>query len=377
MLAETNTTPAPKHKTKVAFLLPNLLAGGAERVTLNLLKGNLRELFDLSFWVIRKEGPLFDQIPSNLPLTVLDAHNTLSAITRLARAIRTQQPEILVSMITPANVVATLAAKLAKARTRMVLVEHGSILTHKEGRTGLERILPFLQKYVYRLADKIVSVSEGLAEEISLNTGLNASKIQVVYNPVLSRDFYTRAEETVTHPWLSAKDSFCVVMAGRLQDVKDPILAIKAIAALKRRMDCKFLLLGDGALRTEVEENIRRLQLENCAEVVGYVSNPLPYIKHADCLLMTSYSEALPTAIVEARALGLPVVATDCPWGPREILNKLGHGILVAERDPEKLADALQKAEGLSKRVPEKALLAPFTLEASVEQYATIIRSLT
>ncbi|MCB0406240.1 MAG: glycosyltransferase [Bdellovibrionales bacterium] len=376
MLLPNKTMPLTQQRKKVVLLLPTLHLGGAERVTLNLLNGELASQFDLRLWAIRREGFLSDQIPSTIPTTDLRAHGTISALIRLIHEIRLQKPSVLISCLTPANVLAILAVRLAHQSTRVAVVEHGSILTHKGGRSGLEKVLPWLQKQTYRYADQVVAVSKGLAGEISRNTGVPLASVQVLYNPVIRPDFEARAAETVSLPWTQCKNHFVVAMVGRLEAVKDPLLAIKAVAALRRRLDCKFLILGDGSLRSKTEQAIKDLGLSEHAHVMGSISNPLPYLKLANVLLMTSHTEALPTALIEARALGLPVVATDCDWGPRELEKSLGQVTLVRDRNPEQIADALHALQFRPKSFPSTQTLVPFREAQAERAYASLIESM-
>jgi glycosyltransferase involved in cell wall biosynthesis len=162
------------------------------------------------------------------------------------------------------------------------------------------------------------------------------------------------AEATAEHPWFRGASPPVLVFAGRLEREKDLPTLLRAFAILRQGRDCRLLIIGDGSLRREIESERDALGLGDSVDLPGWAPNPYPYLRQASLVVLTSVWDALPTVLIEALALGTPVVSTDCGAGPREILGGGRYGPLVPPRDAPTLAAAL--AQTLDSPLPRERL---------------------
>ena len=168
-----------------------------------------------------------------------------------------------------------------------------------------------------------------------------------------------------------------LVAAGRLVPQKDYPTMLRALKIIRQRHDARLMILGEGEQRPRLEGLVKELGLESYVSMPGIVKNPYAYMARADLFVMSSAWEALPTVLIEALALGAPVVSTDCVNGPREILQDGRYGALVPVGDVSALAEAVAAALSAPRReLPDDALL-PFTIDYAVDQYCRFIKELT
>jgi glycosyltransferase involved in cell wall biosynthesis len=149
---------------------------------------------------------------------------------------------------------------------------------------------------------------------------------------------------------------------------------LRAFAILGQKLDARLVFLGDGEERERLEALTKELQLEAAVSFLGGVANPLPYMKRAKVLALSSVVEALPTVVIEALAMNLPVVATDCPSGPREILRDGAYGTLVPVGDASRMAEAiLNVLQGNHVSVIPQDALDRFQHDRVIEQYLAVM----
>ncbi|MGF1500206.1 MAG: glycosyltransferase [Paracoccaceae bacterium] len=350
----------------IALLLPDLGGGGAERVTLNLAAAFRDSGQPVELVLLSPEGRLAPAVPPDLPVRVLGS-GKLPAIFRLAGFLRRHRPAALLSSMASMNCVAVLAHRMARAPTRIVLAEH-STLSAEVARDWYRRMLPPAMRRLYPRADGVVAVSEGVAADLSARTGLPRDAIQVIYNPVIGPDFASRVSEVPAHPWLSDGGPPVVLGVGRLAPQKDFLTLIRAIARLEA--PARLLILGEGPDRARLEAEIAKLDLVHRVALPGFVDNPVSAMRASAVFALSSRWEGLPTVLIEAVATGTPVVATDCPSGPREILAGRS-GELVPVGNPEALAAALGRALGTPRGTPPD--MTPFTAETARAAYARLL----
>jgi glycosyltransferase involved in cell wall biosynthesis len=229
-------------------------------------------------------------------------------------------------------------------------------------------------------ADLIIAVSRGVAEDISKIAKLPLDNIAVAPNPVVTENMTPQANESVKHEWFSDSRKRCVILgAGRFSRAKDFPNLIRAFAELRKKIvNSKLLILGDGRQRRLVERTARKLGISDHVSLPGFNPNPYPYFAKADIFVLSSKWEGLPGALIEALALGTPVVSTDCPSGPREILQNGRYGPLVPPGDPSALAQAI--LETLAKPLPTPVLkeaALPYSVKNSTKKYLEAMQSKT
>lgn len=361
--------------TDIAFYLPNLAAGGAERTFLRLAAGFAERACRVRLVVDRAEGGLLEAVrASGLALADLRASRTLAALPALAAWLRRERPAVLLSAITHNNLIAVWARALARAPTRVVVSEHTVLSAQADSQAGWQyRVLAPLCRWTYPRAAAIVAVSAGAADDLARYAGLSRDRIEVIPNPVVTPDYPRRIAAPSPHPWLTDGGPPVFVAAGRLVPLKDFPALLRALAIVRRRAPARLLVLGAGPERDALLALRARLELDDAVDLPGFCDDPLPLFARAAALVVSSRFEGFGLTLVEALACGTPVVSTDCPTGPAEILDRGAYGRLVPVGDADAMAAAMLATlaetpdrERLRQRAQD------YTLAAVVDRYLAL-----
>jgi len=356
----------------IAFFLPSLVGGGAERVIVNLVQGIVQrgEPVDLALAVA--QGVFLDQLPGKARVVDLRAGRVIASLVPLVRYLRRERPRVLISAMSHANVVALWAAKLAGGATPVMVTVHNTMSESTGSRGGLER---HLLRTFYPWATWIVAVSRGAADDLARTTGVPRSRVEVVYNPVITPAILASARLAPDHPWYAPGDPPVILGVGRLTRQKDFFTLVRGFAELRRRRCARLVILGEGEDRPALEGLVAELGLHDEVSLPGFRDNAPAYMARSALFVLSSAWEGLPTVLIEALAVGTPVVSTDCPSGPREILQEGRLGELVPIGDVPALASAMERAlDHRDQPLPPEALTA-FTLDAAVDHYLRLIES--
>lgn len=315
--------------SKLFILRPTLGRGGAERVTLTLLQKLDRSQFDLSLVLLRREGDLLADVPDDVTVHVLAARNLWTCWWSLARLLRQGRPDILFSP-GGTNVPAVLAKWLARVPLRLVLSER-NILYHSQ-LTIKRRLMVWLQRLLYRYADGLTAVSQGVKQDMVEKLQLPPERIQVIYNPVVDETLNRLAQEPVNHSWFH-EDAPIILGVGRLVVQKNFQMLIRAFAQVRAQRPARLVILGEGPLRQELLALVQELDVSDDVWMPGFDKNPFKYMARADISVLSSLHEGLPGALIQAMACGTAVISTDCPAGPDEIISSGQDGILIPVGD--------------------------------------------
>lgn len=317
---------------RVLFVCSSLSGGGAERFVSTVLGFLDRARFAPELCLLRDEVAY--PLPEDVPLEVLGKRRPWQigpAITRLARLLDRQPPEVVVSAFSHPSFITGNALALCRQRPRWIArVSSDPDLTER----GLLR---FWMRRLYRRADRVLANSEALCERFD---AVHPTVRGARYLPNAT-DFEALdalAREPLPRP---PAGRWRLVTAGRLEAVKRFDLVLEALARLRERFDLELVICGDGKERARLERRARRLGVSDRVRFAGFVANPYAWIAASDCFVLSSDSEGLPNALIEAQGLGVAAVATDCPSGPREIIEDGETGRLVATGDAEALAAGL------------------------------------
>ncbi len=322
------------------------------------------------------DGAYLSRVPDAVRVVDLGAKRVLTSIPSLQRYLSTERPETLLAAIAYANISAPWAHRLAGVPVRVVIGIHNTFSIASRGAAmKRSRALPFLARWFYPWADGIVAVSSGVADDLAQTLGLDRSHIDVIYNPVVTPELYEQAGEPLSHPWFAEGADPVILGVGRLTAQKNFPLLIRAVARVRRQRPVRLLILGEGEERAALEALVHDLGLDGCVALPGFVDNPFAHMRQAHLFVLSSIWEGLPTVLIEALACGCPVVSTDCPSGPMEILDGGTYGALVPMRDEEALANAIIASlenpihgEQLEQRVSE------FTIDYATEQYLKVLQ---
>ncbi|TAM10618.1 MAG: glycosyltransferase [Nevskiaceae bacterium] len=226
----------------------------------------------------------------------------------------------------------------------------------------------------FGLADAVVTVSRGVAQDLQSHWNVPAARLHTIYNPAYRPEFLEQARAPIDHPWIGQAAAPLVLAAGRLHYVKgyDDLLA--AFPRVHRETGARLVILGEGKERHALEAQVRQLDSAAYVELPGRVASVAPWLAHSEVFVLSSRREGLPTVLVEALALGRKIVATRCPSGPEELLEDGRWGTLVDVGDVDGLARALVAA--ICAPAPDAAALreraAAFSLDRALDEYLAI-----
>lgn len=368
-------------KKRIAIFVPSMRGGGAERAMLTLANGFSNEGFDVDLVLAKAEGPFLSEISNNVRVIDFKKNRVLFALPDLIHYLRKEKPFALLSTLNHSNIIAILAGKLSGTSAKIILGQANILSLNPGGRSELtKKSILFLVRRFYPLADKIVGVSKGVADDLITVLGIPAEKVISIYDPVVTEALFEKAEETLNHPWFLNKECPVILGVGRLTEVKNFQSLIEAIALIRQQRPVKLLILGEGQQRKTLEEQIRENNLTEAVSLPGFVQNPFPFMKHADVFALSSLSEGLSNALIQSLALGTRTVSTDCPTGPREVLEAGRWGILVPMKDPQSLAEGIIST--LDNNIPfdssaaKKHCITTFGMNEVVHQYINALNTI-
>lgn len=332
---------------KVALFLPSLCGGGAERVMVELARNLSKRGVLVDMVLVKAEGPYLSELTSNIRVIDLGKSRVIGSLFGLVGYLRKEKPNTLLSTLTHANTLAVMAKLMARVPVRLVLRQAITLSISRkiETRSGLSaKLLPFFVHALYPLADSVIAVSKGVADDLVRETTLPVEKIAIISNPVVGLEFYRKAEQEISHPWLQPGEPPVVLGVGRLTIAKDFNTLIEAFVLVLKIRPMRLIILGEGEQRKELQAKIDAYGLGDVISLPGFVQNPLPFMSKAGVFVLSSISEGLPNVLIQSLAIGTPVVATDCPSGPDEILESGRWGYLVPMRDPVAMSESIVQA---------------------------------
>jgi glycosyltransferase involved in cell wall biosynthesis len=358
---------------RVALFLPDLTGGGAERVMINLARGLADHGLPVDLVLVRAVGPLLAEVPRGIPIVELRGGTVLGSLPKLVRYLRRVRPRALLSTLNTANVVAIWAGRIARSPTRIVVRQADTFSRTRAATRGGHRLIPLLVRHSYRRADGVVAVSAGVARNLATFTRLPLGDIHIAPNPVVTPDLHARSREPLDHPWFGEGAPPVVLGVGRLTPQKDFSTLIRAFGQVRRRTEARLMILGEGAERERLEGLARSLGRAEDVALPGFVSNPIAFMARAAVFVLSSAWEGLPAVVVQALAVGTPVIATDCESGPREILRDGRFGLLVPVAGEVAMAEAILEVIGSPKAPVPREAWQSFTHENAVGEYLRIL----
>jgi len=361
-------------RDRIAVFLPSLVGGGAERVMLNLAGGLAARGFRVDLLLARATGPYLSSIPDGVRLVDLGARRVLFALPGLVGYLRRARPNALISALWHANLVSIWAGQMARVPTRIVVTAHNT-LSQGLSRTKLKRakVTPLLLRLFGSAANRIVAVSRGVADDLAKTGGIRRDRISIIHNPVVRGDSLPEDWEPPNHPWFAEAGPPVLLAVGRLTWEKDFETFLRAFALVRKRRPVRGIILGEGPQRPALEELSRTLGLDGDFQMPGFVSHPTAFMAHAAVFVLSSRTEGLPTALIEALAAGAPVVSTDCPSGPREVLRDGEYGTLVPVGDAEALASAILARLAEPRASAPREAWEPYAMETAVDGYLRLL----
>jgi glycosyltransferase involved in cell wall biosynthesis len=350
------------------------VGGGAERVFVQLANEFVALGVHVDFALASAYGPYLDEIAPGVQVIDFGAPGITRAMPKLARYLRLERPDAMLSGLDHANLVAILARFVSGNRTRCVISERAvSTEVYREDRSVLGRITPRLMRVAYRFADNIIANSQFVASDLSQFVRIPKSKLSVIYNPLDIGSIDELSREHVAHPWCEADTPPIVLSVGRLDRFKDFQTLIRAFSIVRSERDCRLVILGEGADRAKLEHLIGQLGLQRDIHLPGFVGNPFAWMRHAAVFVSSSLTEGCPNALMQALACGTHVVSTDCAGGSAEILEGGKWGRLVPIGAPEAMAAAILNTLDSSSHPDVRKRADSFALRRIAQEYLHIL----
>jgi glycosyltransferase involved in cell wall biosynthesis len=394
---------APAGGVKLALLVRSLSGGGMERIVTTLANGFARRGYETILLTGVAHGDMQRKLSPHVRLVALPASSHLAArlwalraepgaamvwplvlgpsprmlrhLPALVSLLQRERIDVLFSAGTQSNLVALWARRMAGANTRVVVSERNtmsSVVAHSRRR--FRKAYPGLARQAYQQADSIIAVSDGVAADLCRLTGLPRERVVTIRNPVVSEELRRQSRAPVDHPWLADARVPVILGVGRLHRQKDFPTLIRAFAQLRARRPARLIILGEGELRPALEALVCSLGLDDDVELPGYTDNPYAWIARASAFALSSAYEGTANVLIEALACGCPVVSTDCPNGPREVLEGGRYGALVAVGDAAAMASAIESVlDNPPDREALRARAALYDRDANIDRYLQVL----
>ena len=382
----------PEKPLRIALAIPHLGGGGAERSVLRLARGLIERGYRVDILVFKKINTLEDEIPPQARQFILKPGrvNDFRDRIRLARRfgfrilrflrrdllkdarsvvayIDEERPDCILPSLPRAKSATLLALCCTEQKPVIIPMMRNVVMNRKRRFRKLYAIL-------FPTADRVVAVSDGVADSLVLKLGIPRKRISRIHNPVVSAEITELARAVPDHPWMSDDGPPVILGAGRLSRVKDFPSLLRAFRRVSRNREVRLIILGEGSWRNRLGNMIRKMGLEENVSLPGWVSNPYSFMSRASAFVLSSKHEGLPGVLIQALACGCPCVSTNCPAGPAEILDNGRFGPLVPVGNDSALAEAMERV--LDSPPDKDALLAraqEFSLNASVDLYERMI----
>lgn len=359
----------------VSLYLPNLEGGGAERMMVALARGMSRRGIPVDIVLAKAYGPYLEEVPADVNVVDLESSGVIASLPRLRSYLRMARPTAALGTLPYASLGLLWAARLSGRRLRVFIREASTPSMVRPSRWDVKtRAAGYLSRLFYPRADGVIAVSQGVARDLHDFLGVPEEKVATIYNPVVTEQLPALAAEELRHPWFNPGAPPVLLSVGRLGSEKDFQTLIRAFALVREQRDARLMILGEGTERDRLERLAAGLGVAGDVELPGFVQNPFPYMAGSAGYVLSSEREGLPGSLIQAMACGCPVVSTDCPSGPAEVLEGGRYGRLVPVGDHVAMAEAILAT--LGEEVDREQLrrrAGDFSEERSLDAYIELL----
>ncbi|MHA1845999.1 MAG: glycosyltransferase [Promethearchaeota archaeon] len=367
-------------KKKLLFVISSLRGGGAERVVVNLINHLERNKYEPYLVIFENKLDLKRNLKFPIKIVCLEKKSKwdfLKIILKLRKVIKNYKPDSVISFLQYTNIVTVLSTLYQRRNYTLIISERSYPRKYLANNLFgfIERVL---MNFTYKQSDLIIAVSKGIKIVLEEDFRIASKKIKVIYNPIPLEEVILKSKKRVEHLFLKNNDFQLIISAGRLVKLKRFDRLLKAFAIIKRyKKSARLIILGDGILKRELENLALRLNINKFVSFVGYKDNPYAWMSKAHIFALSSDYEGFPNVLIEAMACGVPVISTDCPSGPKEIITNEKNGILVPVGDERKLADGILDLLGDEKKrrrlsIEARKRVQDFEAKKIVRQYAEL-----
>jgi glycosyltransferase involved in cell wall biosynthesis len=366
--------PTTTDPGRIACLFSTSGHSGVDRLAKHLLPALARRGYRVDLLKVRGHGPDLAEAAVEMPnlgIVDLGSRHTYACVPAIVRYLRRHRPAVLLSDKDRVNRTALAALALAGGGTRLYLRSGTTLSVDLASRGALERWLQ--RQSVARLYPRAAGVlvpSRGAAQDLVGFAGLDPALIRVVPTPVVPDALFDTPLPAPNHAWFHDPAAPLILGVGELSRRKDFATLVRAFAALRAERPCRLMILGEGAERGRLAALAAEVGVAADLDLAGFMPRPYGALAHADLFVLSSRWEGMPLVLVEALAMGTPVVSTDCPSGPREVLDDGRVGQLVPVGDAPALAAAMAAtlaAPADASRLREAAR--PYAVERGTDAY--------
>lgn len=329
---------------KILFVIPNLGKGGAERVCANILYKLDRNKFDLCC-IFYDKNHVYD-IPEDVKSYTLDlsgAQNflkkiemSLYRIIKISQIIKKENPELILSFMNTVNLSTIISKVLSGSKAKIIISERNTPSIQQKAFLGFTTKL--LMRIIYRKADTIIAVSNGVKKDLMKNFGIKEDKISVIHNPVDIDKIQKLSQEEITECEWFNEDIPIIINVASLTEKKGQKYLLKAFRIIREKLNCRLVILGEGPKENELKELAKNLGILSDVKFLGFQKNPFKFITKSAVFVLPSIFEGFPNVLIEAMACCVPVISTDCPSGPNEVIEDGINGFLVPVKDEKIMA---------------------------------------
>lgn len=355
----------------ISLFIPTLDGGGAQRVVVNLVN-SLVDITDHPIHVVlvKKQGSFLELIRSEVEVIDLGAKRTFFSLFKLTAYLKKNRPAVIMSSLNYANIICTLAHKLAYHPCRLVLRE-ANVVRVPEGKLKNRvrmHVTQMLMRYSYLKADAIVVNSYDTMQTLISAKIATDDKICMIANPMKSIDKLSISDNKIIIPVSNDYPFICSI--GRLSEQKGFDILLEAFSRVSNQK-LNLVILGEGELREDLTRQAKELGILDRVHMPGFINSSIAILSHAKAFVLSSRWEGMPNVLIEALAIGAPIVATNCPGAVRDVLQDGALGHLVAYDDPQALADGIERTLTEPAGTPEsrKQRAADFSAEKIAKAY--------
>ena len=329
---------------KISIILPNARGGGAERLAIYLANDWVARGYLVDVIFLKMEGELLPLLGPSVCVTGLNVDRIKSSIWPLRNHLKRTRPDVVWVGMWPLTSAAVIAWLFAERPGKLYLIDHVQLSISCVRELGISKLLlGIVMKITYPFASGVMAVSKGVAADICRLSGFAENRIKVIYNPSARAVTGELASSALREQLWGRGFKYHILSVGEFKSQKNHALLIRAFATLPRALNAKLTILGEGNLRRVMEQQIAELGLQERVSLPGFFLDPYPWFRSADQFVLSSDWEGLPTVLIEALECGVPIVSTDCPSGPAEILEDGRYGRLVPVGDADALAVGMIK----------------------------------
>lgn len=331
--------------------------------------------FSVDLVLVDAKGAFLSEVDSGVNIVPLNSKKTVLSIFPLVKYLRRERPDVMLSTLLMANIIAVLASKLAFVKTKIVVREAINPSAHNKFiLSSQERIIATFRKWTLKNADHIVTPSEGVKEDLIKCFNINGLHISTIFNPIDMHRISSESLKPLPNSMIFLHSLPVILGIGRLNEQKDFESLIKAFSIVCKTKDSYLVILGEGDERENLQDLISQLDLRGRVFLPGFVNNPFSFVHMAAVYVLSSKYEGLPNTLVQAAVLGKSIVSTNCPSGPFEILEEGKYGRLVSIGDYKMMAEGiLEGLEGKLRLFPKEKAFIKYDSVNIAKEYLRIL----